>query len=157
MWAVAIWRLATVIEHKSTTYPTFDPTWYGPASLLLGVVEVNLASICACVPIFWPVLSARVERIFVTQEIKITRAQRYSLDGDDQIELAQSENGSSHSRSGSIAKLQQSTSSSIQPDTSKHYMDEYVREQVDPLRDTRTVQSEITCPKKKESHKIVRF
>lgn len=156
MWTVAIWRLATVIEHKSTTYPTFDPTWYGPASLLLGVIEVNLASICACVPIFWPILTASVERIFVTQEIKITRAQRYSLDGDDQIELAQSENGSSHSRSGSIAKLQQSASSSP-PDTSKHYLDSYVREQVDPLRETGTVQLEITCPNKKESHKRPHF
>ncbi|OTA92211.1 hypothetical protein M434DRAFT_61763, partial [Hypoxylon sp. CO27-5] len=70
----ATWRLITIIEHQVATRPTRDPTWYGPISIILAVLEVDAASVCASVPIFWPVLrNLDWGKIFVTQEINITR------------------------------------------------------------------------------------
>ncbi|KAK7955631.1 uncharacterized protein PG986_004853 [Apiospora aurea] len=65
---LSIWRLQTIFEHKTGWYPTHDPTWYGPISILLGVLEINVASICASVPIFWPVVAPYLGSIFVTHE-----------------------------------------------------------------------------------------
>ncbi|KAK7957677.1 hypothetical protein PG988_012525 [Apiospora saccharicola] len=68
---LSIWRLQTIFEHKTGWYPTHDPTWYGPISILLGVLEVNVASICASVPIFWPVVAPYLGSIFVTHEVSV--------------------------------------------------------------------------------------
>ncbi len=76
----AVWRLATVIQHKAAMWPVKDPTWYGPISILLAVLEVDCASICASVPVFWPVLSRQLGKIFVTKEIEIIHEDRYEFD-----------------------------------------------------------------------------
>ncbi|KAK8043221.1 hypothetical protein PG994_013704 [Apiospora phragmitis] len=68
---LSIWRLQTIFEHKTGWYPTHDPTWYGPISILLGVLEINAASICASVPIFWPVVAPYLGSIFVTHEVSV--------------------------------------------------------------------------------------
>lgn len=135
MSGISIWRLAVCIEHKAATYPTFDPTWYGPGVVVLGMIEVNAASICACIPVFWPVLTAQLDQIFVTQEIQITRERRYSGDADDQIELHDSVD-SLHSRAGSMSSQSQMHLTK----KTTHYMDDYVMAQVDPLRPKTTVQ-----------------
>ncbi|CAJ2503364.1 Uu.00g107580.m01.CDS01 [Anthostomella pinea] len=142
---LSIWRLATIINHRATTKPTFDPTWYSPVSILLGMMEVTGASICASVPVFWPVLTARIEEILVTREIQITRAHRFSGDGDDRVELQ-------HSRTGSEASL-------APLGKQVHYNDDFVRDQVDPLRQkpSYAVESEITAggPGKQRSRTAV--
>ncbi|ETS78989.1 hypothetical protein PFICI_08842 [Pestalotiopsis fici W106-1] len=135
---VSIWRLAACIEHKAATDPVFDPTWYGVPVIVLGMMEVNAASICACVPVFWPALTARMDQIFVTQEIKITRERRFSEEGDDEIELQDS-----NSRTLSMSSQHNLTKKEM------HYMDDYVIEQVDPLRDkTRNVEVSTELPSK---------
>ncbi|KXJ90456.1 hypothetical protein Micbo1qcDRAFT_70681 [Microdochium bolleyi] len=94
--SVSIWRFADMVSHKATTWPTFDPTWYGSSAICLGVIEVNLAIICASIPVFWPTLSkAFMGSIFVTQEVKVTRHMRYStdLERDDEIELQLTKSG----------------------------------------------------------------
>ncbi|KAK6827220.1 hypothetical protein PG987_010561 [Apiospora arundinis] len=68
---LSIWRLQTIFEHKAGWFPTHDPTWYGPISILLGVLEINAASICASVPIFWPVVAPYLGSIFVTHEVSV--------------------------------------------------------------------------------------
>lgn len=73
---ISIWRLVTIVEHKSATQPTYDPSWYSPITIMLGAIEVDIASICASVPVFWPILRERVNGIFVTQEIQIVREDR---------------------------------------------------------------------------------
>jgi hypothetical protein len=119
----SIWRLATLVEHKSATYPTFDPTWYAPISIALGAMEVDLASMCGCVPVFWPVLTQTLGRIMVTQEVKITREPRDGAGSDEDqyemslgpdLETADSKGSSNHrvgiiqhSRNGSEAELKQ--------------------------------------------------
>ncbi|KAH7029558.1 uncharacterized protein B0I36DRAFT_432308 [Microdochium trichocladiopsis] len=98
----SIWRFGDMVAHRATTWPTFDPTWYGSSAICLGIIEVNLAIICASIPVFWPTLSkALMGTIFVTQEVKITRHMRYSTDAerDDEIELQRSKSGGTEHQS----------------------------------------------------------
>jgi len=122
----SIWRLQDTIYHNGANYPTRDPTWYGPLSILLAVLEVNIASICASIPVFWVVLRPYLGFILVTREIKINREDR-----DDGPHSKSSK--SSDGRTGSEAEL------------NAHYNDVYVMDHVDPLRDTgtRAVQSQV--------------
>lgn len=133
MSGISIWRLAAIIKHKAATSPTFDPTWYGPSIVILGMMEVNAASVCACVPVFWPVLSARLDNIFVTQEIQITREARFGERLDD--EERQLHTPTSRRRSGSLlSQFQLSKQKTASSYKQGHYDDDYVLEQVDPLR-----------------------
>lgn len=98
----SLWRLATVLQHRSTTYPTFDPTWYSPVSLIQACLEVDAASICASITVFWPVVHAKFNGIFVTNEVIITRSHRGHsiLGGEDfgeDVELHRSESSFTHS------------------------------------------------------------
>ncbi|KAI1372507.1 hypothetical protein F4677DRAFT_432442 [Hypoxylon crocopeplum] len=141
---LTIWRLATLVEHRATTSPTFDPTWYAPISIMLGALEVNIASMCASVPIFWPTLKARLDEIFVTREVTITlnrRSNRFSADGEDTIELQRttSENaGNRWNRCPSRAASESSQSRLAEPvpleKKTQHYRDDFIMDQVDPLR-----------------------
>lgn len=121
---MSIWRLQTIIQTKATTYPVADPTWYGPKSIVLATIEVNLASICASIPVFWPILSQSLNKIFVTQEVHVVHQHRRLSGGEhdhrqcgyldegegcaaeDHYELRASESGTtSHSRAGSESSL----------------------------------------------------
>ncbi|KAJ4394487.1 hypothetical protein N0V93_003705 [Gnomoniopsis smithogilvyi] len=79
----SIARFATQIHSRATTYPSFDPTWYGPSTTVLSVLEVDLATIVASLPIFWPHLRRNIASILVTHEveIKITRDSVYVREG----------------------------------------------------------------------------
>lgn len=121
-----------MVENQVATYPTRDPTWYGPTSILLAALEINAASICASVPIFWPVFTNSWGGIFVTQEVKITHETRY-MDEDDGDSLTRH---SMHSRTGSDSQLSivDSSAGGGRKGNSKHYRDSYILRQVDPLR-----------------------
>lgn len=145
MNAFTIWRLATIVEHRATTSPTFDPTWYSPISIVLGALEVNVASIAASVPIFWPRLKARLDEIFVTREVTITtrnrRSNRFSEEVGARIELhrtASEDAGNRWNRCPSRAGSESSQSRLAEPKAaekkSNHYKDDYILDQVDPLR-----------------------
>lgn len=87
---VCVWRLVTIIQHKAATYPTFDPSWYGCESFVLAAVEIDMAVVCATVPVFWPVLQSTGFQIFITKEVKVTSENRLrSIDDDagESIEL----------------------------------------------------------------------
>ncbi|KAI0476607.1 hypothetical protein GGR56DRAFT_694207 [Xylariaceae sp. FL0804] len=164
---ISLWRLDTVLEHRAATKPTFDPTWYSPVSLILGVLEVNLAAICASVPVFWPVVSACIDQIWVTHEVKITRTHRISVECGDRIELhsiaSNTDAGTPvdhwYSREGSEGGLRRSAS--VDRDEKKgHYMDDFIAAQVDPLSEESpyTVESEIFAERlKKPKSKSYRF
>ncbi|KAK6206560.1 hypothetical protein LQW54_007630 [Pestalotiopsis sp. IQ-011] len=141
---LAIWRLATIIDHQAATWPTHDPTWYGPISIMLAVLEVDCAAICASIPIFWPVLEARWGTIFITQEIKITHEERHR-EAEEEEEAAAIGRGDYHSsyssskksshnhyRSASEVELKRSESDRSLGGT--HYNDMFVMHSVDPLR-----------------------
>ncbi|KAI0844263.1 hypothetical protein F5Y00DRAFT_249097 [Daldinia vernicosa] len=125
----AIWRLVTLVEHRVATIPTRDPTWYGPISIVLAVLEVDAASICASVPIFWPVLrNLDWGKIFVTQEVDITRETRYMEDDEDRLT-----HGTTHSRAGSETDLGTGSARGSR-NKETYYQDSYVLSQVDPFR-----------------------
>lgn len=150
---LAIWRLATIIDHQAATWPTHDPTWYGPISIILAVLEVDCAAICASIPIFWPVLEARWGTIFITQEIKITREDRRlaeeeagvaesgaAVGGIDyyhsylQHHQHQHHNHHRSNGSGSELELNLKRSESNRSLGGTHYNDMFVMHSVDPLR-----------------------
>lgn len=85
----SIWRLVTIVEHQAATWPTFDPSWYGCVSIVLAAVEVDMAVVCASVPVFWPVLHSTGFEIFITKEVQVTSESRLgSIDHTEEaIEL----------------------------------------------------------------------
>ena len=147
---LSTYRLVTIIEHKSGTYPVLDPSWYAPISIILGAVEVDIASMCASVPVFWPLLRAQLGGIFVTKEIEITHEDRHNY-----FEMRRGRNSDRSLGGGdSRASFQGSevcfgsadmervgadnTSSTTGPivtvkDPARHYEDEYVRQRVNPF------------------------
>lgn len=64
------------MEHHAATWPTFDPSWYGCVSILLSAVEVDLAVVCASIPVFWPILEAAGLQVFITKEVRVTSEER---------------------------------------------------------------------------------
>ncbi|KAK2614736.1 hypothetical protein N8I77_001541 [Diaporthe amygdali] len=121
----SIWRLASIVETRAATSPTFDPTWYGPTPIVLAALEVDVATICAALPVFWPVLSQiDMSQILVTHEVKVTLEHRRLSTGgtendpdDDGIELQRSKSG-------------------LQAQSSRgYYEDPYVAQQVNPFKE----------------------
>ena len=106
---LSAWRVSETIYYKTGWYPTHDPTWYGPLSILLMVLEINVASICASVPIFWPVFLPYLGAILVTREYSVTHQDRASM------------GSSSHARTGSDVER------------NKYYNDTYFLDQVGML------------------------
>ncbi|KAH8905664.1 hypothetical protein BR93DRAFT_978837 [Coniochaeta sp. PMI_546] len=108
---LSTWRIYETIYYKGGWYPTHDPTWYGPKSILLMVLEVNVASICASVPIFWPVLRPYLGAIFVTREFSVKH----------EIRVTETSSLPSRGLPGSETEL------------NTYYNDPYVTELVDPF------------------------
>ncbi|KAI0159273.1 hypothetical protein BJ166DRAFT_327327 [Pestalotiopsis sp. NC0098] len=123
---LSIWRLQTLVEHQAGRYPTHDPSWYGPISMILATLECDCASICASVPIFWPVLSPYLGAIFVTQEVSVEHEYR---DGFADEESKGSSGGTATTRSVSLKSLPLGRPSSqtelkqldVKTSTSMHY------------------------------------
>jgi hypothetical protein len=49
-----------------------DLSWNNATPTGLAVIEINLAAVCAALPIFWPVLKEKWGRITVTYEVRVT-------------------------------------------------------------------------------------
>ncbi|OLN95789.1 hypothetical protein CCHL11_02727 [Colletotrichum chlorophyti] len=135
--AVSIVRLISLVQHRSATRPTLDFPWYAPISIVLTCVEIDLATVASCIPIFWPVLR-RFPGIFVTKEVEVTREVRRleSVELEDDIELETDR----RSRVGSEASLRQEA---VKVNAGKRYLDEFVAGHVDPLRRSKSVVTEI--------------
>ncbi|KAH8651126.1 hypothetical protein BX600DRAFT_516720 [Xylariales sp. PMI_506] len=147
---LSIWKTISIVQHHATMYPTFDPTWYGPITILLGTLEVDTAIICASVPVFWPTLSSKLNAIFVTKEVTIHRMNR-SSHFDEAFELGgryrqqASLNHLSRSRTTSQSTLGLIESLEHDIGKDKHYRDKYILGQVDPLNNTTAVETEVTA------------
>ncbi|KAK2047988.1 hypothetical protein LZ31DRAFT_606766 [Colletotrichum somersetense] len=86
---LAIWRLVELMRSRVGTYPTLDVTWYTPLPMTLAILEIDIAAICASLPVFWPVLQSSMGAIFVTREVKITtEIVDTHADDDDCLEMA---------------------------------------------------------------------
>lgn len=113
----SISRFVIVVDNRATTYPEFDPTWYGGTAIALSVLEVNIATIVAALPVFWPLLRRNLDRIFVTHEVevKVTSSEGFSQidnDGDvkRQTHWPADDNNASSARPGGIGRSNTSNS-----------------------------------------------
>jgi len=66
----SLWRVVYVIQLKDKS--PFDPVWNTATIMGLASYELHLAAICAALPILWPVLKEKWDRIFVTYEVTVT-------------------------------------------------------------------------------------
>ena len=72
--SVALCTLCRLIYSFSPTLQAlWDLSWNGPTPIALAAIEINLACVCAALPVFWPVLCNTWGRIFVTYEFHVTR------------------------------------------------------------------------------------
>jgi len=69
----SIWRMVDVIRFATAHLGQFDPPWYAPTPTGLASLEGHLAATCAALPVFWPVLKTKWNRIFVTRKVSVTR------------------------------------------------------------------------------------
>jgi hypothetical protein len=74
---LSLFRLINIIDTKAGTSPTYDPSWYGCSAIVLAAMEVSLATVCASLPVFWPVIKFDLGTIFVTYEVTVTREEHY--------------------------------------------------------------------------------
>ncbi|KAK1979801.1 hypothetical protein LZ30DRAFT_761582 [Colletotrichum cereale] len=87
---LSIWRLVELLASRVGTYPTLDVTWYTPLPMVLAILEIDVAAICASLPVFWPMLQESMGAIFVTREVKITTETVDTLaEDDDCLEMAE--------------------------------------------------------------------
>lgn len=75
-------HLAELVIHKAGWAPHMNLTYYAPLPIMLACIEVDLAIIAASIPIFWPVIEAGIDNIFVTREVTVTTTHRRLADDD---------------------------------------------------------------------------
>jgi hypothetical protein len=68
---ISVWRLYSIVDHSAGLSPYPDFTWWTPVSIILSCLEIDLAVICASMPIFWPVIQKSLTAIFVSHEIEV--------------------------------------------------------------------------------------
>lgn len=124
----SVWRTYTIVNNRAATSPYVDYTWWAPVSIVLSCLEIDLAIICASMPIFWPVLESKLSQIFVTHEVHVTEHRRVSTYGlEHELEHRSSSIKSGRTGSGhSEAEL-------TREETRNHYKDQYVMAHVDPF------------------------
>ncbi|KAF1926009.1 uncharacterized protein M421DRAFT_7509 [Didymella exigua CBS 183.55] len=89
--AVSIGRMIVLCINRAGTIPILDMTYHLPVLYIFSVLEVNIAILCASIPIFWPIISSfATNKILVVNEI-VVRVEEYpktSMDGQSGIGLA---------------------------------------------------------------------
>ncbi|KAI3340477.1 hypothetical protein F4824DRAFT_423351 [Ustulina deusta] len=139
---VSIWRLYTIIKNRAGTYPVMDPTFYAPISIVLAALEVDLASIVASIPIFWPMLTHSWGKIFVTQEVQFElphftpsrQTSRTRGDSDGSLKLVITEHtGGQGQGQGRRRNSSSSSSAAAERQMENDRNDPYVRGRVYPL------------------------
>ncbi|ORY62362.1 uncharacterized protein BCR38DRAFT_238396 [Pseudomassariella vexata] len=150
---LAAWRLVSIVKTQGGVGPHQDPTWYGTLPVLIADME-NLTSImCASIPVFWPVLTESIDKIFVTHEVTIERSTRFSLVGDGYADDGVNLHGlicgdGQHSQPTSQASLNPKDSTKsprleVPPGT--YYVDKYFTGHLEPWSSSRQVESVISA------------
>ncbi|KAF2744768.1 hypothetical protein M011DRAFT_407634 [Sporormia fimetaria CBS 119925] len=80
--ALSMARLISLCHNRAGTIPDFDPSYATPSIYIFSALEVNIAILCASIPIFWPYVQelAGFKGIVVVNEIEI-RSQRRGSQG----------------------------------------------------------------------------
>lgn len=119
-----------------------------------------MASICACTPFFWPIITAQLNKIFVMYEFTVSSESRYR---DDEVALASTQSWPAATKATTKEEVRSLDSRSSGNELSKkqntsHYKDDYVQHQVNPFAEgfqTDTVVESGATGKKKDG--FVRF
>ncbi|KAF2260098.1 hypothetical protein CC78DRAFT_571419 [Lojkania enalia] len=136
----SIWRMISIVETRAATDPYIDFTWWSAKAVILSCLEINLAIICASMPIFWPVFEKSLAHIFVTREVHIMEHQRlddrgaeYELERFNSYTGSKLERGESIKSSSGASETLKRERTTDDPDPFAHYKDRFVIELVDPL------------------------
>jgi hypothetical protein len=152
----SIWRLYSIVDNRAATHPYIDFTWWTPISIILSCLEIDLAIMCASMPIFWPVIEESFAAIFVTREVQITEQRRYSfadrglayeLEHSDAMQRQPSVKTQSTSRESLVITRELSGKQHLDD----HYRDPYLAAHVDPFGDAaleRAVKTDVEAKKK---------
>ncbi|KAF2141498.1 uncharacterized protein K452DRAFT_40256 [Aplosporella prunicola CBS 121167] len=115
-------RVAALVRTHAGLWPIPDPTFVGSTGIALSCLEVDVAILCASVPVFWPIISSlSFDRIFVTNEVIVRSEQRLSRSADSETELRTYHSLDSASGNGG--------------DVRRHYKDPYVMDMVRPIHE----------------------
>lgn len=83
--------MITLCINRAGTVPILDMSYHTPVVYIFSVLEVNIAILCASIPIFWPMISSfATNKILVVNEI-VVHVEEYpktSMDGQSGIGLA---------------------------------------------------------------------
>ncbi|KAF1953064.1 hypothetical protein CC80DRAFT_165408 [Byssothecium circinans] len=91
-------RVVSLCIKRAGTVPIFDPTFATPTVYIFSVLEINVAIMCASIPIFWPlVTSLASNKILIVNEIEV-RSERRS----ENIDLVEHGKDSSYMNIGEI-------------------------------------------------------
>lgn len=74
---LSIARVVALSIRRVGTVPVFDPTYATPTVYIFSVLEINVAILCASIPIFWPlVTSLAANKILIVNEVEIRTERR---------------------------------------------------------------------------------
>ncbi|KAF1975955.1 hypothetical protein BU23DRAFT_502511 [Bimuria novae-zelandiae CBS 107.79] len=145
---ISIWRLFSIVDNRAATHPYIDFTWWSPISIILSCLEIDIAIMCASMPIFWPVIETSFAAIFVTHEVHITEQPRYSAGnlglayelehGDAMRDRASIKSGSTSRESLVMTRElsgKQGEGDGTAVRVGERYRDPYLAAHVDPFRD----------------------
>lgn len=119
---------------RTTVY--FDPSWRAPIGVILVILEIKMAIICASIPIFWPILvRLGFGKILVVQEVQVKTEDRTDSVGVD-VRFAADEKGLPRNSSG--GSEMELTRTHSENSVMRYYKDLYVMEQVIPTSDFAT-------------------
>jgi hypothetical protein len=104
--------------------------------IMLSIVEVCIACLCASTPFFWPIFREGLDKIFVMYEFNVSSESRYH---DDHVELAPTtswEAGTKAPGGKEDIRSLESISGDLEPSKTSnqlHYRNDYIQNQVDPF------------------------
>ncbi|KAF2086976.1 hypothetical protein K490DRAFT_66288 [Saccharata proteae CBS 121410] len=122
-------RLWLIVKTRAGSYPTQDETWYAAPIVIMSCLEVNLAILCASMPIFWPYLPRLsfhgikvVREVIIRNETRRDRPYNTSTnDGSEPTDLSGLERTNSDT---SVARLKrQDTAENLR----HYYKDSHVK------------------------------
>jgi hypothetical protein len=62
---------------RAGTVPVFDPSFSTPSIYIFSVLEINIAILCASIPIFWPLVTSLAgNKILVVNEVEVRTDRR---------------------------------------------------------------------------------
>lgn len=119
----SIWRLQAIVV-TSVGVNGGDLTWNEPSPFLISLAEVYVASLCASIPFFWPIIAQQINKIMVMYEFNVSSEPRYQE--EEEIELTNAK--SAPSMIGSTKGSTKESTIEVQ-----HYKDDFIGQQVDPF------------------------